>query len=229
MKQNLNDGKIHSLEEIMNANPNIAAKQFSENNKYLEQTLLNLWSLGINTSACCKGTSEKDHKENTVFKIPYLLIEITPETQTKVLTFLDFLLNEKSSNKPIISFKSLNYNDKKRNVILLDKIFLSNKSCDNMFKNILNATIKMKSNEKINSNSGKKLGIAVIEELSKREISNHNIKEISIKIDSNGKSKFSIKNIKDKSLKLIINEKNYSKIQTIYENYTDETLNNQLI
>ena len=66
MSINLNDGKCHTLEEINNYDKKLIADQFSEGNKTLKELLLKLWNLEIETFACCKGTYEKDHKENIV-------------------------------------------------------------------------------------------------------------------------------------------------------------------
>lgn len=224
MNINLNDGKCHPLEEINNYDKKIIAKQFSEGNRALEELLLKLWHIGIETIACCKGTYEKDHKPDElvpVFKIPYLAINLTPETREKVLTFVEYLLNENGLKKPDIIFKNTLTQLGHSNIIVLERIFLNNSSCDKMFESILSACDKMLLNKHLNKNEKSTFSNELIDNLSSREIINPYIKEISVKISQNGKTQFKIKNKLNKSIKASINSKSIKKIDRIIEEYTD--------
>ena len=156
MTQNLNDGKCYSSKDIENRGLDAAATDFSEGSSELKHCLLNLWKLGIETTACCKGTNEKDHKEESFLKFPYIAIKIPTENKEKIFQLVKYLLAEKSLSRPNLIFK--NYNQRafssdlsKTKVLVLERILFTNKGALEMFETIKRATDKMLSNEKVDS------------------------------------------------------------------------------
>ena len=133
-------------EEMILAN----AKQFSEGSKALEQVLLNLWGMGIETFACCKGTNGDNHEEYDIMKTPYLSILITKESAEKVKSLMRYLCNDSTYSRPNMHIFKDDANIENRVSLLLDRICLSNSGCENMFNHILRATESMKSEKQIN-------------------------------------------------------------------------------
>ena len=151
MTQNLNDEKSYSSKDIENRGIDAAATDFSEGSSELKHCLLNLWKLGIETCACCKGTVEKGHDNAAPLRCPYINIKITPENKEKLFELSKYLLEEKSAQRPNIIFK--NYNARvvggNNRIMLLERVFHTNKSAIEMFESIKRATDKMLSHEKV--------------------------------------------------------------------------------
>lgn len=78
-----NNGSTISFNQIEDYS--IAAKEFAEGDKELEQLLLYCFSNGIMTVACCKG-----HKENGT--LPYIAF-VYNEKNKKIIYYLMSLLN----------------------------------------------------------------------------------------------------------------------------------------
>lgn len=128
------------------------AKDFSEGSEELENILINLWDMGIETFACCKGLNEGEH-QNGLIKIPYVSILITPENVKKVKTLMTYLSAGEKSSRPNMYVIKDDYNIGDRVSLLLDRICLTNQGCEQVLKNILSATESMKAKEKIDEKS----------------------------------------------------------------------------
>ena len=216
--KNFNDGKCHTLDEIKDIESKTAAKQFAEGDENLEKVLLTLWEMGIETSACCKGLNDKNHKEG-LLKTPYLVIEITPKTHKIIMKLIKYILNEKSLNKPNIIFKSINFNNNQHNIILLEKSFLTNNAAKKMFESILSALAKMQKEDEAIIDTDLEPALKLINHMSHMEISNRNISEVSIKITSQKPAKFKIESKQNKKLEKIVNNKTIYKIKNFCEDY----------
>jgi len=172
MPETLNDGRIHSFDEIKNYGMEHALDEFSEGHPLLRKCLVNLWTLGIETTACCKGTNEKDHKSEALFRIPYIAINVTQENKDKIFTLINYLMGEKSISKPHILLK--NYNkillSSHDRVLVLEQFFLSNGKVNEFFQTIANATEKMKMHQEIKSSPLLKMILDSLAVLSEREI-----------------------------------------------------------
>ena len=127
------------------------AKEFAEGSDTLEQILLNLWQLGIQTFACCKGFKNKEH--NTDYIRPYIAILITPETIGNVQTFMRYLETLKITCRPNMVIIKDGPLIKDRTALCVDRHCLTNSRCQKVLDGILMATESMKKQEKLPSKS----------------------------------------------------------------------------
>ncbi len=76
---NLNNGSVVDFSQIKDYQQ--AAKDFAEGNRELEQLLLNCFSRGIKTTACCGGHEDKKRK-------PYISFLYSPENEQLIYALL---------------------------------------------------------------------------------------------------------------------------------------------
>lgn len=221
--KNLNDGQGHGIDEILKVGEEEAAKQFSEGNKYLQQILLELWKLGIETSACCKGEQTQDHTmdNNLIFKIPYIAIRVTEKSKQQILQLIHYIVNEKGSSRPNITYKNYIFNNENYNVLVLERTFLSNANVNNMFKQLLSAIKKMQNQEKIEEQEDVKLSINLIEYLSDKTL-DYGTKSMHVSISHNNQCNIAIKNIKGQTKKQHISAKTIKRIKDFCKQFVQQ-------
>jgi len=223
METNLNDGKCHGVDEIKNNGLEQSAKQFSEGNKLLEEILLNLWSLGIETLACCKGEHVKGHEIDSAlfFRFPYIAIKVTEQTKEKVMLLIKILANEKGNSKPNITYKNTVFRNEQSSTLLIDRMFLSNANVNKMFKVVLSATEKMKTIKKVQLNEDVNLTTKLINYICTKELyRGQAVRSIHLKIAHNNSCSATFKDLQNKIKKKNINKQTIGKIK----NFCDECL-----
>lgn len=225
--KNLNSGKPISFEEINKEGLRESAKQFSEGNKDLENLLLTLWNMNIITNACCKGTNEEDH-HGEFHKTPYISINLNSENSNNVLTWIKYILNEKSLSKTEIHFvnglmRDLKSNSKEKEkfcFLRIGQFSLTNEQSEKFFKNLLKATKKYqqsKSYEELPSPPA----LTLIEDLISRKINVNDVSIIEIKVYQKKKDYFAYGKYGFKSAKkMFITMKNLDNIKQEYNNLT---------
>lgn len=150
MVNSLNDGKVHGMDEVAQVGLEETAKNFSEGSEDLEKILLNLWEMGIDTFACCKGSRDKNHHSDV--KCPYVSILITPENRKRVKTLMRYIQAQSKFDNPDMIVIKDDYRQKQRTSLLLQRICLTNNGCKNVLKNILSATEDMKQGKELAEN-----------------------------------------------------------------------------
>lgn len=232
MEKNLNDGDIHSFEEIQQLGLEISAKQFAEGNLVLEEILLDLWNLGISTRACCKGTSEEDHKHDfeAPFKHPYISLNVTSKNKEKVLTLIKYLSSEKSKNKPDLTFdridmiakngKTGEYSIENFSVLTVYRTCITNKASCEMFEFLLAAIKNMQEKTEIKENPKLTPALELIDDLIDREITKSSVQKITIDISRKGKTNFSYGRAVAKNKAKTISKKSITEIKDSYQAFT---------
>lgn len=150
----LNDGRVHGMDEVSQTGLEQAAKEFSEGSEDLEKILLNLWGMGIDTFACCKGSKDATHNIPGI-KQTYVSVLITPENVDKVKTLMRHIrAQDKKRNNPnmCIIKDTFGLNNSERTSLLIDRVCFTNKCCKDVLKNILSATEDMKLGKELNEN-----------------------------------------------------------------------------
>jgi len=215
MLKNLNDGQCHSYNEIKEAGLENAAKQFAEGNNVLEKVLLNLWDMGIETTACCKGEHTKDHNADydMFFKFPYISFNITEDNKEKLIKLIHYISNEKGNSKPNIVYKNYIFNNEYFSVLVLERTFLSNANANKMFDQLLSAIQKMQEDVKIKKDEDVLCATQIIEDISSKELFiAYGVKAVEVKINHNQDCGITFKNLNDKIKKQKINKANFNRI-----------------
>lgn len=148
MNNSLNDGNIHSFDEVKEHGLEKSAAEFSEGSDVLKKVLLDLWDMGLETKACCKGTIEKDHKSDIHLRFPYIYLVVNNDNSQKIVDLIGYILAENSKTSPTISL--VMYNDITfGKSLVLDRFFFTNNGTKKMFETISSATSKLKKNESL--------------------------------------------------------------------------------
>ena len=148
MANGLNDGDIHSFDEVRKNGLEKSATEFSEGSDILKQVLLDLWDIGLETKACCKGTIEKDHKSEIHLRFPYISIELNENNVQKNVDLISCVLSEYSKIKPTILLTM--YKDTRfGKSLIMDRFCFTNKGTRKMFETIHSAINKLKNNNLI--------------------------------------------------------------------------------
>ena len=146
MNKSLNDGNIHSFDEVKKHGLEKSATEFSEGSDVLKKVLLDLWDMGLETKACCKGTIEKDHKSDIHLRFPYIYLVVNGDNSQKIVDLISYILAEDSKTCPTISFVMYN-NVAFGKSLVLDRFFFTNNGTKKMFETISSATTKLKKND----------------------------------------------------------------------------------
>ena len=215
MEVKLNDGQGHGFEEIKAIGFEQAAEQFAEGNKTLKQILLNLWEMGIETAASCKGEHTEDHKmENDLFfKFPYISFAVNEKSKDKLIELVKYIATEKGTSKPDIEYKNYIFNNENYRTLVLNRTFLTNANANKMFEIILKAIEKMQQKQPIKQSEDLKLTTELIENIATTEIfRGQPVCSINVKISHNNECLLVAKDVCDKRVKRKINDKTIDKI-----------------
>lgn len=207
-----------------------SARLFSEGNKDLEELLLTLWSMGIQTNSCCKGTSESNHKPNELLKFPYIALIVTEESLNKILPLTEIILHDKSLNKCNVEFAlSREAGSNKRECVLTFTLTcLTNSQCEQFFKRLLNIAKKLKQFNIEFDATKNHPAFDLISDLANKAIDTRYFSHIGIKLNQNKKSVFSCGKAGCKpNFKTRITNDNVDKIKDLYSPFTYEYISNQ--
>jgi len=119
---NYNDGNVHTeIFEQSTERQQEIAKDFSEGNKLLEKTLLELWKKNIKTIACCNGHEEKEARF-------YISLAIDDNSTSLASEIVDYIYKSDSSSSYI--------NFRKMKGYLTETIYLDIKDRDSFLLSI---------------------------------------------------------------------------------------------
>ena len=211
-----------------------AAKLFSEGSEELEQLLLTLWEMGIQTNACCKGTEEFDHKQGLI-KMPYITLNLTEDRLNLILNLVEDVLKDKSLKRTSVEFSLVMLRDRndliagrKRGCFLnFNQNCLSNFQTKQFFKKLLNVVNHLKEHQKENKDQITNPSLILINDLATKTFDDNDYSIITIKTSANKKNYFSCGKygLKPK-FKTHITCDNIDKIKEFYADFTCECISN---
>ena len=218
-------GKPVDFKEVEAFGLEESAKLFSEGNKDLEELLLTLWDMGIQTNTCCKGTSEKDHKPGELLKFPYIALRVTEESLNKILPLTEIILHDKSLNRCNVEFTLSREPKTNKRVCVLTFTFncLTNSQCEQFFKRLLKIAKKLQQCDIEFDATKNHPAFDLISDLANKAIDTLYFSHIAIKLNQNKKSVFSYGKVGCKpNFKTHITHDNVDKIKDLYSPFTYE-------
>lgn len=220
-------GKPVDFKEVEAFGLEESAKLFSEGNKDLEELLLTLWDMGIQTNTCCKGASEKDHRPGELLKFPYIALRVTEKSLNTILPLTEIILHDKSLNRCNVEFslsREVGSKDNKRVCVLTYTLpCLTNSQCEQFFKRLLKIAKKVQQCDIAFDATKNHPAFNLIGDLANMAIDTRYFSHIGIKLHQNKKSVFSYGKVGCKpTFKTKITDDNVDKIKDLYSPFTYE-------
>lgn len=206
-----------------------SARLFSEGNKDLEELLLTLWSMGIQTNACCKGTEEPDHKQ-PLPKIPYISLHVTIESLNLILALAENILNDKYLKHSNVDFSLSMYRNRNDNFerkrlcfLSFNLLCLTNSQSEQFFKNLLRVAKQVKESHVEFDETTAPPALIVMQDLATKTIDSLDYSQILIKARHGKRGSFAYgKYGLRPNFKTHITHDNIDKIKDIYSHFTHE-------